>query len=106
MKAPSYIMRHRKLMMKVQQLIMNTNCKNEGAIADNESIKVIILQLFYKQLLISCEAKSLSGHTIDPFQKGRGTRQIFLVVTLIRYYAKTLADLGTNKVEEIGRAHV
>ena len=38
--------------MKVQDLIMNTSPKNEGAIADNERMKVRILELFYKRLLI------------------------------------------------------
>ena len=38
--------------MKVGELIMNTSPENEGFIADNEHIKVRILELIYKQLLI------------------------------------------------------
>ena len=37
MKVSSNIKRHIELIMKVQELIMNINPKNEGAIADNES---------------------------------------------------------------------
>ena len=39
-----------------------------------------------------------SLHSPLGFRDGGGTSQIFLVVTLSRYYAKTLADIGTNKV--------
>ena len=46
MKVPSYIMRHRELMM-------NTNHNNEGATSDNEHMRVSILELIYKWLLIS-----------------------------------------------------
>ena len=40
----NYIMRHRELIMKVRELIMNTSPENEGAIADNEHMKVRILK--------------------------------------------------------------
>ena len=43
MKVPSYIMSHREQMMKLRELIMNTSLENEGVIADNECIKVRIL---------------------------------------------------------------
>ena len=46
MKVPSYIMRCR-------ELIMNTDPKNEAAIADNEHIKARIPELFCKWFLIS-----------------------------------------------------
>ena len=46
-------MRHRELIMKVRERKMSTSSKDEGTIADNEDIKVRILNLFYKQLLMA-----------------------------------------------------
>ena len=44
-KVPSYVMRHREGMM-------NARPNNEGAIADNDHMKTIILELIYIRLLI------------------------------------------------------
>ena len=46
MKAPSYIMKYRELILKVPERKMNTSLDDEGTIADNEGIKGRILGFF------------------------------------------------------------
>ena len=52
MKVQELIMKVQELIMKVWELMMNTNPKNECAIAYNEHMKARIPELIYKQLLI------------------------------------------------------
>ena len=46
MKAPSYIMKYRELILKVPERKINTSLDDEGTIADNEGMKGIILGFF------------------------------------------------------------
>ena len=46
MKAPSYIMKYRGLILKVPERKMNSSLEDEGTIADNEGMKGRILGLF------------------------------------------------------------
>ena len=46
MKAPSYIMKYRELILKVPERKMNTSLENEATIADNKGMKGTILGFF------------------------------------------------------------
>ena len=72
-KTPSYIMRHGELIMKVGGHIMNTSCKDEATIADNEDMEARILILFYKWLVI------LAGTLLMPFLRNVKKSILFLL---------------------------
>ena len=49
MKAPSYIMKYRELILKVPERKMNTSLEDEATRADNEGMKGRIIEFFFKK---------------------------------------------------------